>query len=470
VFLKITQTSLYLAISLSSLAAFAASPTRMVIKSAPQTVAVGSCSSAVTVEARDRNSAAANVPTNTKIFFTGSASSLRFFKDSSCLTSASTVLMAAGTSSVPFYFKGTTVGTPKIIVATYDYIDGSQIETIASSTTPTTPPPTTTTLRPPTTTTLPPTTTTTLPTTTTTMPPTTTTTTLPVSTGGIRGRAVPAPIYGVTLDDIANVSGIVASLKAVAHMPTARVVFDAGNAASYYKSAITQMRGSSYVMGELLDSTDMAVTSVAAYQKRTQDYVAGLGNLVDIWEIGNEINGNWLGSNTTLTGDKVRAAFDVVHGANGATALTFFWEGNPGDANNCVDGPGFDMFGWISNFLKNPANERVRVGLDYVFISWYPQQCNNIKPNWTDIYNKLAVIFPNAKVGFGEIGTANPQGGSTYEVNLINEFYPMASKTSLPQSYVGGYFWWYFYEEMIPTTKTPLMNVLNQAILAGPQP
>ncbi len=284
------------------------------------------------------------------------------------------------------------------------------------------------------------------------------------------GRAVPAPIYGVTLDDITNVSGIINSLSAIVHMPTARIVFDAANGPDYYLAPIQQIHPHSYVMGQILDSTDMANISVASFQSRAQSYVNLLGSNVDIWEIGNEINGSWVGSDTAATGDKVRAAYDVVHQAKGATALTFFWEGNPTDANNCVDGPGYDMFGWIQNFLANPANDRVRLGLDYVFISWYPQQCNNIKPDWPTIFNKLNAIFPNAKVGFGEVGTANPQNGSQYEINLLNEFYPMASHVSLPPNYVGGYFWWYFYEEMIPTTRTPLMNVLNQAILSGPQP
>jgi hypothetical protein len=80
------------------------------------------------------------------------------------------------------------------------------------------------------------------------------------------------------------------------------------------------------------------------------------------------------------------------------------------------------------------------------------------------VYSKLASIFPNSKLGFGEIGTANPQGGSTYEVNLINQFYPLAKSVALPPAYVGGYFWWYFAEEMAPTNATILFNALNLAI------
>jgi hypothetical protein len=54
-------------------------------------------------------------------------------------------------------------------------------------------------------------------------------------------------------------------------------------------------------------------------------------------------------------------------------------------------------------------------------------------------YAKLASIFPNASLGFGELGTANPENGSSYEVKEINTYYPMGKTlTSLPTSYIGG--------------------------------
>ena len=488
----------------------AATVTKMQIISAAQTVKINTCSGAVSVQARDSNNLAAAVPVNTEIFFTGSASSLSFYSDSACSARVSSLFMDAGSSAKSFYFKSSETGNKKIIVATYNYIDAKQIQIISASGTPAPSAPvissfsaspasiaagqsstlsfsasgaaslvlnpgainvssvTSYVVTPSATTSYTLTATNNVGSVSKSVSVTVSAVVTPPSTH--IGRPINGPIYGVTVDDIANVSGIIASLKQIVYFPTTRIVFDGVNSASYYKSAIQQMNSSTYIMGELLDSTDMSNTSVAAYTTRTQNYINTLGSLVDVWEIGNEINGGWLGSDTKLTGDKVRAAYDVVHAANGATALTFFWEGNPTDSNNCIDGPGFDMFGWISNFLANPENDRVRLGLDYALISWYPQQCGNIKPDWVTIFKKLSVIFPNAKVGFGEIGTADPQYGSTYEVNLINEFYPMGNNTAMPSTFIGGYFWWYFYQEMIPSTKTILMDVLNNAILAGPKP
>lgn len=294
-----------------------------------------------------------------------------------------------------------------------------------------------------------------------------------LSAANIKGRDVPNPIYGITLDDVSNVTSELASIKQLVHMPTTRIYFDIHSGPTEYLSAIKTLRPSTYIMGELVDSSDMSNrrASLSDIVTRTQQYTATLGNLVDIWEIGNEVNGNWLGSGVMA---KIEAMYKGVASQGGATALTFFYEGEPGQKGNCIatDHGGNDMFTWITNnFQLNlppsqrpSSSEAMRLGLTYVLISWYPQDCNNLQVNWTTVFNKLATIFPNSKLGFGEIGTANPQGGSSYEVNLIKQFYTLAKTTTLPSQYVGGYFWWYYAEEMVPTNKTSLFNVLNTAI------
>jgi hypothetical protein len=294
----------------------------------------------------------------------------------------------------------------------------------------------------------------------------------PAAFGGtIAGRSVPSPIYGVTLDDVSKPAAEVNSLGQMAQVPTARIVFDAGVRPSYYLKPIQQLRNVAYIMGELVDSSYMRQYTVNQIASWTQSYTKALGNLVDIWEIGNEVNGNWLGSNTLA---KIEAMYDVVSAQGGATALTFFYEGEPSEPNNCIaaDHGGNDMFTWIrQQFQLNlPANQRssetekIRLNVNYVLVSWYPDQCPGETPNWPWVFGQLAGIFPNSKVGFGELGTADPQYGSSFEINEITQYYPMAKTISgLPASYIGGYFWWYFAEEMVPWG-TPLSSVLNTAI------
>lgn len=446
---------LSLSVFLMAFNAWAARIEKMVIISPMQSLDLNQCSNAVTVQAQSRSSLPVSASSNIKIFFTGSSAALKFYSDANCSIAVPSVILRAGKTQTSFYFKGAAVGSFRLIVATNNYQDDQQTETIRSAA-PIPAPSLAPTVTP-------------MPSATPAPTPSPSLSPAPISGGA--GREVPAPLYGVTLDDVSNVSAQVTSLKQLVHTPTTRVVFDGGVNPSYYSGPVKQLRDVSYIMGQILDSTEMGKMTVAQYQQRTQSYVSAMASQVDIWEIGNEVNGGWLSRNTQA---QIRAAYNTVSAAKGATAVTFFYEGEPTDPKNCIDknNGGNDMFTWIrDNYQLNlapeqrdPENEKLRLGLNYVFISWYPQQCNDIQPNWSDIYKKLAEIFPNSKVGFGEIGTENPQGGSAYEVNLIKQFYPMAKTTTLPSSYVGGYFWWYYAEEMVPVTKTPLFNVLNEAM------
>jgi len=286
-------------------------------------------------------------------------------------------------------------------------------------------------------------------------------------------RVIPSPIYGVTLDDVSKVDQEVQSIQQLQapKMPTVRVVFDYSEPPSAYAKPLQKVGGVAYLMGQIADSSDMRKFTTAAYRKRTQGYFNALNGQVDVWEIGNEINGNWLGTGAM---NKAKAAYQVIAAAKQPTALTFFCEGEPEERDNCIakSRGGDDMFSWIENNFqlnlpaeqRDPAIESFRLGLTFALVSWYPQQCNDIQPNWSVVFSKLAYIFPNSKVGFGEIGTANPQYGSVYEVNLINEFYPLANHVAMPSSYIGGYFWWYFAEEMVPAEGSILFDTLKRAI------
>ena len=49
-----------------------------------------------------------------------------------------------------------------------------------------------------------------------------------------------------------------------------------------------------YVFGQPVDSFYMRCFTPAEHLNRFKDYVTTLGPFVDIWEVGNEINGEWL--------------------------------------------------------------------------------------------------------------------------------------------------------------------------------
>jgi hypothetical protein len=143
----------------------------------------------------------------------------------------------------------------------------------------------------------------------------------------------------------------------MAQAPTVRIVFDVGVRPTYYLKPIQQFRNVAYIMGELVDSSYMRKYTVSQITAWAQSYTKVLGNLVDIWEIGNEVNENWLGPNILAN---IEAMYDVVPSQGGATALTFFYEGEPSDRNNCIaaDHGGNDMFTWIRQQFQLKAYAR----------------------------------------------------------------------------------------------------------------
>lgn len=272
--------------------------------------------------------------------------------------------------------------------------------------------------------------------------------------------AVPkTPIYGVTLDTIAHLNKTITSLQKLPYRPTVRVVFDPGTTAADYYPALVKLHQVAYVMGEILDSSEFP-TDLASYKARTQNFVSGLNGLVDVWEIANEINGEWLrphpsGNTATVNaeeaaiGQMVAAAHSIVKGVGGKTAITLYYN-DDSKGTNCWEKPQDYWKTWPTSFLS----ATVRQQTDYVFFSYYPyKDCPNLKPSWNADFAALETIFPNAKVGFGEIGTSSKSAPYSVQSNLITTYYPMVNSNTDPR-FVGGFFWWNYAEQMVPYTTT----------------
>lgn len=265
--------------------------------------------------------------------------------------------------------------------------------------------------------------------------------------GSVRADEVPAPIHGLTLDSIDNLSDTVESLRRFSRKATTRIVFDEGIPASNYTKAAAQIHKVSYVMGELLDSFFVKQYSVAQYRARAIEYVNALGNDVDIWEIGNEINGEWVGTEVPA---KMRAGFEELDSRGKTTALTLYY--NP----DCWEKKENEMFTWAETHVTSAMKE----GLDYIFVSYYEDDCNGYQPNWQDVFARLSKMFPKAKLGMGEAGTTK----SNLKAQYVNRYYSM--NIAVP-NFVGGIFWWYYKQDGVPYTK-PLWSVLNTAFERQP--
>jgi len=271
--------------------------------------------------------------------------------------------------------------------------------------------------------------------------------------GGTLGQspqALPEQVFGVTLTSVSPIDGIIDALASLSQKPTARIVFDIRRQAITYLPAARDIHAVSYVMGELVDSVSIASTSIDAYAARTTDYLDELAEFVDIWEIGNEVNGEWAGPSDKVQA-KISTAYWQVKERDKRTALTLYYN------EGCVQKPEHELFTWAEHNIP----VELRNGLDYVWVSYYEQRCHRAEPDWNQVFTRLHALFPHAKLGIGGCGTSDP----AQKAELVQHFYGL--DVDVP-GFVGGGFWWYFRTDMQPSS-APLWTVLNDSWLRTPR-
>ena len=267
-----------------------------------------------------------------------------------------------------------------------------------------------------------------------------------------------SPLFGVTIDDIGHLGRTVSALAELPDRPAVRIYFDIRQPAGYYATAVRRIGRVGAIMGELLDSSDEKAISVAGFQARVESYLHVLGARVSIWEIGNEVNGNWTGPYPTVAA-KLTEAYDDVAAAGGRTALTLY--ANSFGPDHCGDGRAELTPAQFSNRYV-PA--RARHGVSYVLLSYYPTQCQGREPSAMQLrqaLRQLHGIYPGAALGFGEVGLPNPVTGASLRTARQIMRWAYALNPRLPY-YIGGYFWWYGAEDAL-SPGAPLRTALRAA-------
>jgi hypothetical protein len=202
---------------------------------------------------------------------------------------------------------------------------------------------------------------------------------------------------------------------------------------------------------------------------RFKDYVNTLGAYVDIWEVGNEINGEWLSGPTkgcspkapvksTSQTDvvvKMTEAYDYLKSQGKVTALTLYYN------TPCRRPAANEMFAWVD--ANVPA--RMKTGLDYLLVSYYEVDCGGYKPDWQRVFSKLAGVFPNSKLGISEFGWSEKRLSNLIIKDLIQRHYDIHPNVS---NWVGGGFYWEFAIDMVPYDPAPgsLGSTINTAMAA----
>lgn len=269
-----------------------------------------------------------------------------------------------------------------------------------------------------------------------------------------RAPAAPAPgvVWGVTIDDVWNTAPTVDALARLPRRPTARIVLDLGPSPLDYAGPVAAVRRVADVMALLVDSSGLAEVSPADYAARARAFLDVLGPDVDVWEVGNEVNGEWTGDAAAVAA-KVAGALAAVKAHGGRSALTLYYN------EGCTAGaPDREVFRWADEHLS-PA---LRAQLDDVWLSYYEEDCPGSIPDWPAAFARLGALFPNAVLGIGECGGRDGARGA----DVLERCYGI--RPPHPR-FVGGWFWWQFSEDMVPASK-PLWSVLADLQRAPGQP
>lgn len=257
-------------------------------------------------------------------------------------------------------------------------------------------------------------------------------------------------IWGVTVDDLDDTDAICESIAKLPRKVTVRTVFDGSAGPEYYRDAVQKLHANARIMGQPLDSVFTKNFSIPQYRDRMASYMDRLKGIVDIWEIGNEVNGDWSGPSPDVAA-KVELSLAEAKKRKQTTALTLFYS----DFYLQTDR---EMDAWSRKYLSTASRQSV----DYVLVSFYPQRPWGKHPDWTAIFSKLARTFPKARLGFGEIGVANPDftlnNDKRMAEMMVRRYYTMAPP--IPSRYIGGYFWWSFRQDAVPYQKQ-MWNVFN---------
>ena len=261
-------------------------------------------------------------------------------------------------------------------------------------------------------------------------------------------RDLPEKFFGVTTEKgdfergDKNFDLLVNPLKEMkgANLPVIRIVFQHGDSPSAYLKLLETLHGKkpdcsdriAYVMGLLVDSQQMYNFNdkhrgnfPRDYKndivERAKTFTKELGDYVDIWEIGNEMNGTWVGwkddeelkekSPIELAlmrqevGKEIIDVYDFFikyknsKGIQPKLALNLFFYKNT-EGKNCFEFldkcqeeciQNYDMLQWADNNLRKLSGGKEMPRFDYVFFSYYEEECDGVPTTmetWTTLFKR----------------------------------------------------------------------------------
>jgi hypothetical protein len=339
---------------------------------------------------------------------------------------------------------------------------------------------------------------------------------------------IPSPIVGVTSEDIvSNLENQKKALQLIGakRTPAIRIVLDLRYDPGLYLEAVKTLHGTdggpriAYVLCEVADSDFLwrfneehkRDAEHRDFLKRLHLYLDALGDYVDAWEVGNEVNGEWAGwkgmkcgrddtrdymsARMRLIRQTVgRQTLDVYNAvkkhpksANADTVLTLYFYTNKNQqcwpnkllGRDCrafrVNGEDYEIGKWLRDNVGSHSDAK-DFHPTYVLLSVYEDDCRDDNCNdldlspagWVEIFEEIQEAFQGAHVGFGEVGTHCTRCDGTYypregeecirlqRANVRQHYGELHVKISDlikreggKVNYAGGYFYWYFATDMV---------------------
>jgi hypothetical protein len=253
-----------------------------------------------------------------------------------------------------------------------------------------------------------------------------------------------APWLGVTLDtDEAGTARLDLAARLLGPGGWVRLVFDPGRPPADYAALLGAARARGLrVLGQPVDSDEAARYSRAEYLERVRAYVDAFPE-VEAWEVGNEVNGSWLG---TGMAEKVADAAAYVRATRprASVVLTLYWQ------------LGTDEARWSTlNWARANLAPSTRANLDVVMLSTWLDDAP-LGLGLDSVMRALAAEFPDQRIGLGELGYRGPDTSRAWWA--FDRRHPAAARRAVAAQYyraalshpasVGGGFWWYFAEDM----------------------
>jgi hypothetical protein len=252
------------------------------------------------------------------------------------------------------------------------------------------------------------------------------------------------PPWGVTFDRVRGGDDLASVRRLVGGDPRdgwVRLVFDRERGPEHYAPTVEAAHAAGLrVVGQFLDSSEMRRIGPADWRRRVERYVSGLPT-VDQWEVGNEVNGSWLGPQVV---EKVRfAAAHVKARTRATTLLTLHWQMGE-------EGPASSVFSWSSRHLSASLLRHV----DDIGLSVYPED-HPLGAAFDRVMRTLHARFPHQRIGVTELGYASGDLGLTWWWGSPQDrLRGRAAVARLYQAAVlgypysgGGVYWWYYLQE-----------------------